>query len=130
MANNYQDFNRQLWIYESESNGVERRPKPDDWINEQVRPVEFVTLFQDCQTLSLQGQAYETFKSDVILALFISAEMSSRYGTQTRSAYRIYGTDWTINALQAVSNQDGTARVTLTIRRAGVWVDDTNVDNP
>ena len=128
VANNFKDFDRLIWKYQSESMGVERRPKLDSFPTEEIRSVEYVTIFQDCQALSLQGQAYENFKSTPTLSDFISAEMSSKYGPQTRSAYRIYGTDWTVSGLQAVANQDGTATVTLTIRRAGEWQDDPNVD--
>lgn len=128
VANNYTDFNRQVWKYESESTSVERRPKFDSFPTEEIRSVEYITMFQECQALSLQGQDYETFKSTSTLSSFVSAEMASHYGTQTRSAYRIYGTDYTINAIQAVAMQNGTARVTLTIRRAGTWADDPNVD--
>lgn len=128
MANNYKDFKARIWIYESESSSVERRISPTDWETEEIRTVEFVTVFQDCQAVSLAGDDYGIFKQQPTLDYPIVAELRSRYFTQEVAENKTILPNWSKTAMQSVSNQDGTARVTLTLRRAGPWEADPYVD--
>lgn len=128
MANNVKDFRARVWIFQSESTSVERQISTVDYETEEIRAVEFVTVYQDCQSASLAGDDYGIFKQQPTLDYPVSAEYSSHYGPNVVTNRRTISADWSKAAMQAVSNGDGTARVTLTLRRAGPWEADVYVD--
>lgn len=128
MSNNFQDFRQLRWIYQSESTNTERRISPTDYETEEIRVVEFITVYQDCQTISLAGDQYLAFKQSPTLENVAGVDYASRYGTFTATETRTLLPDWAKVSVQSTSNGDGTSRVIMTLRRAGPWEADAYVD--